>query len=84
MTDNEPTPWEKWVAKNLATPQQKIRWWLIVWGVCLLLSPIAVNDVTSAIGSRLILLGAVIGWIPALVIFVRQRKAVPDTKEEDQ
>lgn len=84
MTDNAPTPWEKWVAKNLATPQQKIRGWLIFWVFCLIVAPLMVMDGHDRLSTRIFIIGAISGWIPALIIFIKMRnERMAATEEKD-
>jgi uncharacterized RDD family membrane protein YckC len=84
MTEDTRTPWERWTAKNLATPKQKIRWSLILWVFCLIIAPLMVMDGHDRIGTRIFLIGAVVGWVPALVIFLKHRKAEQDQNERSQ
>ena len=83
--ENEPSPWDKWAAKNLATPQQKIKWYLIVWGVFVLMAPIAVygeHDPLSRNGAIIFI--AIFGWVPALIIFIKHRRQQMNATEDDE
>ena len=81
---SEPTPWDKWVAKHLATPQQRIRGWLIFWVFCLIVAPLLVVDGQDRMGTRIFILGASVGWLPALIIFIKHRRQQMNATEVDE